>query len=202
MSRQAVLDRLDEGIVLIDPLGKIVEVNHVSIEIFHRLFQVENYLVEVIDQHVNQFFREVQPLIDAIENNQMTKLSYHRANMYYDIHVTRLGNRLDDLFLVVWKDVTDKTLYEKRLQEMAIKDPLTKLSNRRAFIDKYNKRDKDAEYTFLLLDIDYFKHFNDRYGHFIGDKVLQQVADLIRQHFPRKRCRSNTTWWRRIRRFY
>lgn len=93
VSRQAVLDRLDEGIVLIDPLGKIVEVNHVSIEIFHRLFQVENYLVEVIDQHVNQFFREVQPLIDAIENNQMTKLSYHRANMYYDIHVTRLGNR-------------------------------------------------------------------------------------------------------------
>lgn len=90
------------------------------------------------------------------------------------------------MFLVVWKDVTDKTLYEKRLQEMAIKDPLTKLSNRRAFIDKYNKRDKDAEYTFLLLDIDYFKHFNDRYGHFIGDKVLQQVADLIRQHFPEK----------------
>ncbi len=171
--------------VILDRLVRTSE-GALVMRIFRQLFQIEDYSVEIIDQPVNHVFQEVEPLIDAIENNQMTKFSYHRANKYYDIHVTKLGNRVDDLFLVVWKDVTDKTLYEKRLQEMATKDPLTKLYNRRAFIDRYNKRDKESEYSFLLLDIDYFKHFYDQYGHFAGDKVLQKVAHLMRQHFPKK----------------
>ena len=71
----------------------------------------------------------------------------------------------------------------RRLGTMAIVDPLTGLRNRRSF-DEYvrwtlNRRMK-PEVAFLLLDIDFFKQYNDRYGHAAGDRCLQRVADALR----------------------
>ena len=61
-------------------------------------------------------------------------------------------------------------------------DPLTKLLNRR----KLNQllmslENSDKECCISILDIDYFKKFNDTYGHAVGDQVLRFVADYLRQ---------------------
>jgi two-component system cell cycle response regulator len=71
-----------------------------------------------------------------------------------------------------------------RLYEEATVDPLTRLNNRR-FIDKrfneelaYALRHK-TELSVVMLDLDYFKHLNDRYGHASGDVVLRRVAEVI-----------------------
>lgn len=68
------------------------------------------------------------------------------------------------------------------VQKMAITDPLTGLYNRRGF---YTMGDREFERTLrfntplsiILLDIDLFKQINDTYGHAVGDKVLQLVAE-------------------------
>ncbi len=70
----------------------------------------------------------------------------------------------------------------------ALTDPLTGLSNRKAF-DQEIKRlimlsnQSGTEYTFsiILLDIDHFKSFNDNFGHQIGDQVLKLVARTIKE---------------------
>jgi diguanylate cyclase (GGDEF)-like protein len=71
----------------------------------------------------------------------------------------------------------------RRLGTMAIVDGLTGLRNRRSFDDyvrwTLNRRRK-ADVAFLLLDIDFFKQFNDRYGHSAGDTCLQRVAESLR----------------------
>ncbi len=71
----------------------------------------------------------------------------------------------------------------RRLGNLAIVDALTGLRNRRSF-DEYAQwtlsRRAKSEIAFLLLDIDFFKQYNDRYGHAAGDVCLRRVADVLR----------------------
>ena len=68
----------------------------------------------------------------------------------------------------------------------ASEDPLTGLGNRRAldrWLDcKLPQVESGAWVSLLLMDLDHFKHVNDRFGHDVGDAVLKRVAELIRQH--------------------
>lgn len=71
-----------------------------------------------------------------------------------------------------------------KLQEMAIKDPLTGVYNRRYFNEAVGiemKRSKryDHYLSFLMIDINRFKEINERFGHLKGDEVLCEVADLL-----------------------
>ena len=60
---------------------------------------------------------------------------------------------------------------------MAYRDELTQLPARRAL--KEALLQLDSQYTVAMIDIDYFKKFNDRYGHDVGDQVLQMVASKL-----------------------
>lgn len=66
----------------------------------------------------------------------------------------------------------------KQISESAKKDGLTGLYNHKAFFEYIN--DVDFRQTaVIMLDIDYFKKFNDKYGHLCGDYVLQELAAVI-----------------------
>lgn len=72
------------------------------------------------------------------------------------------------------------------LQQSALSDPLTGLPNRRAFetegrraIARAQRRGK--ELAIGIVDVDFFKHVNDSYGHPAGDTVLQAVATILHQ---------------------
>jgi diguanylate cyclase len=71
------------------------------------------------------------------------------------------------------------------VQNEALLDPLTRLSNRRGFqrrIDEMLAAGADglAGSSLLMADIDHFKQVNDTHGHLLGDRVLQTVAEVIR----------------------
>jgi diguanylate cyclase (GGDEF)-like protein len=74
------------------------------------------------------------------------------------------------------------------LREQSIRDPLTRLFNRR-FMEESLERElqlaarKKQALAVLFLDLDHFKRFNDTFGHDAGDTVLQALADLLRNHF-------------------
>ncbi len=72
-----------------------------------------------------------------------------------------------------------------RLEQQSRTDPLTKLANRREMDDYMNSqlnlrhRDPASSFSLVMADIDYFKTYNDHYGHLAGDKALQQVARIL-----------------------
>lgn len=82
------------------------------------------------------------------------------------------------------KDVRDQRIRE--LETLVLQDDLTGLKNRRylrLFLPAILEEAKSNGFqvTLLLFDIDDFKHYNDMYGHSVGDRVLRQTAALIRR---------------------
>lgn len=70
----------------------------------------------------------------------------------------------------------------ERLQHEAAHDPLTGLFNRGAYEMMLESVDTD-HMALIMVDVDYFKTVNDTYGHDVGDRVLQRVADILRNSF-------------------
>ncbi len=84
-------------------------------------------------------------------------------------------------YTAIRHDIGDK----KRIEELTHTDPLTGVYNRRFF---YEIMDKELRRTvrygrrlcFAMIDIDFFKNYNDTYGHYEGDRVLVSVCDRIK----------------------
>lgn len=75
----------------------------------------------------------------------------------------------------------------RRIQELAVVDDLTRVYVRRQFIKlSYEELERakrlDSLFSFLMLDLDYFKNCNDRYGHLVGDEILRQTAEIIKKN--------------------
>lgn len=82
--------------------------------------------------------------------------------------------------------------YNRKLQEMAARDELTGLWNRRRMKEYLLKRLEDYRYgnlgalSLAIGDIDYFKRINDCYGHGCGDKILAGLAELMQDYMEGK----------------
>lgn len=79
----------------------------------------------------------------------------------------------------------DRAYLHQQLSLLARTDALTGLGNRRSFEEALHREITRAKrygspLSLLLLDVDNFKHFNDHHGHPRGDKLLQQVASVVR----------------------
>ncbi len=85
------------------------------------------------------------------------------------------------------KVARDLTRANELLSAIALVDPLTQLSNRRAFdweLPRLVKatRSHHSNLSLMMVDIDYFKVVNDTYGHLVGDRALHLVADRLRHN--------------------
>lgn len=86
---------------------------------------------------------------------------------------------------VVFRDITVQKRLEDRLRELSQTDALTLLANRRSFDDALEEHWRRAmrsgePVSLLMIDVDFFKAYNDIHGHPAGDRCLQQVAEVLR----------------------
>jgi len=102
----------------------------------------------------------------------------------------------DDHLGTVWFvwDITDRKLRENQLNRWATTDGLTGLPNRRWFTEVFerhlHKQDENtlSRGVLMLLDIDHFKRVNDTHGHLAGDRVLRQMAQVLRENVRASDC--------------
>lgn len=84
-------------------------------------------------------------------------------------------------YLTIRNDITDRKNAEKAIRLLATTDDLTQLSNRRVFEEKLKEAIADEhQVAVMFLDLDRFKIINDTLGHLIGDQLLIEVADRLR----------------------
>ncbi|RCU50353.1 GGDEF domain-containing protein [Corallincola holothuriorum] len=107
------------------------------------------------------------------------------------IHLTQAAVLFECLMLILatldkMRSTSSKLQRQAQLSKL---DPLTNLGNRRHLSDHIaylaDLEEREGEYWLLLIDIDHFKQVNDRYGHATGDKVLVELAQILKNE-----CRS------------
>jgi diguanylate cyclase (GGDEF)-like protein len=78
-----------------------------------------------------------------------------------------------------------KVILYKKVQDMAITDSLTEVSTRRYFLERFKEEirrsmRRKTNMSFLMIDLDYFKEKNDKFGHLVGDVILKEVASVLK----------------------
>ncbi|WP_281950650.1 GGDEF domain-containing protein [Nitrosophilus kaiyonis] len=98
----------------------------------------------------------------------------------------RIKNAINNFknYLEVSKNVIETKILLEELKDMSLKDRMTGAYNRR-YLDIFVKKNipqalrTKIPYSVMMLDIDYFKMVNDKYGHDIGDKVIKELVNSI-----------------------
>ena len=114
------------------------------------------------------------------------------------VHVVRKDGEVEALvgfmFDISERKKTEEKLItlQKELEELSFKDGLTGIANRRLFdsimeIEWGNARRNHQPLSVIMLDIDFFKPYNDHYGHLKGDDTLKQVAQALASAATRSR---------------
>lgn len=150
---------------------------------------------EVMGKQVNFFINdsegEVQPesILKIVSTGKVWEGEIRRVDTNGGVQWihSAVHPDLDEQFVVrgytnIIQDITD--------QELAITDILTGLHNRRHFENVIQKEIRIANrnkafLTFTVVDIDYFKKYNDYYGHPVGDEALAKVAETLKQSLNR-----------------
>lgn len=114
------------------------------------------------------------------------------SQLYLAIDAGPIHDEAGNLIAVVetLRDLTDQKRAEMALKELATKDGLTGLSNRRSFdqmlmTEWARARRTQKPLALLFVDVDHFKLFNDEHGHQSGDECLREVARVVSRHAVR-----------------
>ena len=119
----------------------------------------------------------------SIKDRIVTIIDKFLVPTSFKISISKTENNGD--YLVTLTDITQMRDQHKKVEKKAYIDGLTKIFNRNKFdeifLEKFNyAKEYGAHLSVAIIDIDNFKDFNDNYGHLIGDEVLVQMAQSIK----------------------
>ena len=121
------------------------------------------------------------------QHNKQLKvlMRFDGQDRYFEPHIKEIIIENRKLHIIIFDEITKELKNIEVLKEKASKDSLTQLFNRGKFDDVLTKEISLANTTLtplsvIFLDIDYFKVVNDTYGHDIGDSVLIELAQILK----------------------
>jgi diguanylate cyclase (GGDEF)-like protein/PAS domain S-box-containing protein len=188
-------DHAPIGMALVAPDGRWLQVNQSLCQV---LGYSEDELLQMTFQEVthpedlNGFVPKMSQLIeDQNSTFQMEKRYLHKLGheVWTLVGVTQFHDGETDSSRLIFQiqDITDRRHAEERLLHEAFHDSLTQLPNRawfksqlRAALESIKQGNKDP-FAVLFLDLDRFKVINDSIGHMVGDQLLVQIAEELRE---------------------
>ena len=183
------------NIVLINNRKSILDVNRIFFKYFDKYKTLEEFLSEnksICDFFVNedgyiQADKDGNKWIDYLIENK-SKIHKMKVNIFGKIYYFSASAskvlKEKDHYSIVLADITEQENYKKELEHLIITDSLTGIGNRRYFHQKIEEEIQHAQrykhsFSLIMLDIDFFKQVNDKYGHSVGDEVLIEYTKLI-----------------------
>lgn len=175
-----------QGYFLSKPLDKEIIEHIIASEIANsQTIEIEDYK-SVLDEQIakEQLIFKIEELRQELEEIKLEKADLEilldTTTEHADLVEAQLHNEICDR----QKAEAALSLANRELEKLSVLDSLTQVANRRRFDDyllqEWQKlKQKAAPLSLILCDIDYFKLYNDNYGHPVGDYCLQQVALAI-----------------------
>lgn len=174
---------------------------------FPELIGLETVIKNILNKHLMSFY------LQGIARETPENICYHDMYIFLGVDqenqeriVLILENVTDQMMVrqnllqsanensLLMLSMTQRNEYieslNKDLQQMVLMDSLTNLANRRHFdqhleIEWRRMSREQKPIALILCDVDFFKLYNDTYGHVAGDKCLQQVATIITENVKR-----------------
>ena len=148
---------------------------------------LEDFIVKLGDEPYSGNSREwVESIVnDPLDRDHVLHIENprhpdSRANSFNVIFNQFPGS---ELRLFSFQDVSEMQDEKAHLEGEASTDPLTKALNRRSFLRMLGLSVvSDEPFSLIMFDIDHFKSINDTYGHDVGDAVLREISQLMRDN--------------------
>ncbi len=207
IARDTLVDKMNDGILVLDAMDKVVDINPAA----QKLLGGATGLVlgKQVEEVVTAWEKMAGDLSPTQESRVELALGEADA-VFAEMVVTPLfdhqGRRSGRL--IVLRDITqhkqaqsaltqandlltvqlaENQVLQGKLREQSIRDPLTGLYNRLYLAETMERelaRAEREEYpvSIIMLDIDHFKYVNDLYGHLAGDRFLEQMGKVLRNH--------------------
>jgi len=183
-----------EGVYVLDPQGHTLYVNEAASRLtgFDEATLYRESLHQLLHCHEkNRIPLQQCPIYSSAikgERYQGDELFKTRTGELLPVAVTSQPMYEDGQItgvVTVFRDISERKEAELKLRRLATTDPLTGLSNRRAFLERLRdelrlRRRLNHSSSLLMIDFDHFKQINDRYGHPAGDQVLKHFAGIAR----------------------
>lgn len=186
----AVLDNVNEGIIVIAEAGVIVSFNTAAEKIFGYSGQEiinQNFSILISADNLDlsgKYHRyseeaDKDPLFGVTREVVGLHKNYSAFPLELKTSQIRIHNKL--LFITTARDISERKEAEQRIRYMASHDTLTNLPNRSLLQDRiqqtllHNQR-RNLQSAVLFIDLDKFKGINDTLGHDVGDGLLKEAA--------------------------
>ncbi len=179
-----------DGIVIVNPAdGVIKETNNAITELLgYKVGELEGeYFYKILSETENSRIKKWYEVFLVEGTGTLSDVQVIKRDgtiIHCDISGARVITDIDDNIFLILKDITERKRMEDDLIEVAQKDELTGLFNKRSFEMQIEWAIKSAEetytnYALLMIDVDNFKNCNDTYGHTVGDQVLSNLGKII-----------------------
>jgi len=154
--------------------GKEIDLEDIELDVYE--LEGHKDLVKELDQ-LDVIFQ--MPLV--INNNIIGVMIFvDHVDVELNLNDLTTVGLISDQFTIV----SEKLLLVDEIKELAIKDFLTGVYNRRHFMERFSQEFARCKrfytpMTLVMADIDHFKKVNDTYGHLAGDAILVRIANII-----------------------
>ncbi|WP_404340737.1 diguanylate cyclase [Pseudoalteromonas mariniglutinosa] len=200
-----IFHSLPEGVLIINGQGTFEFANPMAAKLLADSQQAligQNLLHYLYDTDRDKYMYTLLSWLDnkgeniSLGPNEVKIIRGDNILLDADLAISSLPNNInlgENLFICILHDLTSHKEQYNKLKKLATTDHLTGLANRLTLDEKLKyfwqeSIKSNQAISTILIDIDYFKLFNDRFGHVKGDKCLQKVADIIKQSLPSRDC--------------
>jgi len=192
---RSILENTGDGIVTLDENAVIQSFNRSAEKIFG--VKSEGVIGKQFSEFVTNASNEsgmstVDQIFDVSKNsypdNNIELVGIHRtgATVPLEITVSKIKESEKKIYIISMRDVTERLETEEHLRHLAHHDTLTGLPNRISFLDRLDRsmalcQRRQTEIAVLFMDVDHFKLINDTLGHDVGDRLLKEISERLKQ---------------------